>query len=113
MPPTPTRRQSTHAAYLACRTIGHAWEQVPAEAAGTHGGDPMWLSCMRCTAQRHDSVSRATGDLMSRQYVYPEGYQHAFDTQFADAAPTRNDFRRMLLAEVLSKRPFGRRAVAA
>lgn len=103
MTDTTTPRQSAATMYLACRTLGHAWEPIPAEKAGALGGDPMWLRCMRCLTERHDSVSWATGELMARKYEYPDGYRHAFDTSFADAVPTRNDFRRMMLTEQIAR----------
>jgi hypothetical protein len=88
-------RQRVFSQFLTCRTLGHAWHVVPADRAGSLGGDPMWLRCQRCNTERHDSISMSTGDLINRQYVYQDGYQHAFDEQFADEAPTRADFRRM------------------
>jgi len=56
---------------------------------------------MRCDTERHDAVSGTTGELYGRQYVYDPSYRHAFDSSFADATPTKSDFRRMLLAERL------------
>lgn len=96
-------RYSQHASFLMCRTLGHAWGPIPAERLGRLGGDPLWLRCERCNTERHDAISIVTGDLLTRQYVYQESYQHAFDRDFADAAPTRADFRRMLLNEAIIK----------
>lgn len=98
-----TPRYSRQAAYLLCRTLGHAWMPIAAEHVGRLGGDPLWLRCERCDTERHDSISRTTGDLMTRQYVYDDSYRHAFDESFADAAPSRADFRRMLLTEAIIK----------
>src|SRR3954469_23361855 len=94
------RRYSVAAAYLRCRTLGHAWFDIPASKPGALGGDPMWLRCERCGAERHDSISFSTGDLLGRRYQYQDGYQGAFNDQF-EAAPTRADFRRMLLGELV------------
>lgn len=96
-------RFSQHASYLMCRTLGHAWGPITAERVGRLGGDPLWLRCERCGTERHDAISIVTGDLLTRQYVYEESYRHAFDTSFSDAAPTRSDFRRMLLSESIIK----------
>jgi hypothetical protein len=43
-------------------------------------------------------VSFVTGDLLGRNYVYADSYQHAFDDSF-QVTPTRSDFRRMLLTD--------------
>jgi hypothetical protein len=88
-------------ARLLCRTLGHAWFIVPAEREAKYG-DPMWFRCERCTTERHDDVSRGDGQLYARQYVYPDGYSGYFDDMF-DEAPTRSDFRRMLLTEHILK----------
>lgn len=92
--PRRTKKQMVQSQYLMCRTFGHAWFIIPGER-GRLGGDPMWIRCERCDTERHDSVSFATGDVMSRNYVYPEGYRDAFRSE-GDAAPDRGEFRRML-----------------
>ena len=84
-------------ANLLCRTLGHAWFTIPAEKASKYG-DAMWLRCERCATERHDDISRGNGELYGRQYVYADGYRHAFDDRFAET-PTRNDFRLILLTE--------------
>jgi hypothetical protein len=85
-----------------CRTLGHAWTAIPATSSSRFG-DAFWLQCVRCTTERHDDVSWMSGELLGRRYVYPDTYRHAFDSQFADAAPTRQDYRRILFAEHLQK----------
>lgn len=87
--------------YLLCRSLGHAWDVVDADRVSTKGGTPVWLRCNRCGTERRDAVSPATGELWGRQYVYDDSYRHAFDDSFGDAAPTKSDYRRMLLAERL------------
>lgn len=91
------RRNGQADARLLCRTLGRAWFPVPAEKSSKYG-DAMWLRCERCDTERHDDISRGDGQLYGRQYVYADGYSHAFDDQFPEA-PTRSDFRRMLLTE--------------
>lgn len=87
------------ARYLLCRTLGHSW--FPIDATESRYGDPMWLRCARCNTERHDEISMGSGELVHRKYVYIDSYREAFRNDFADAAPTRSDFRRMLLAEHL------------
>jgi len=84
-----------------CRTLGHAWDQVPADSAPRTGGDPFWCRCVRCGTERHDAVSYSTGELIGRRYVYADGYLHAFDDDF-EITPTRQDYRRMLLQDHLT-----------
>jgi hypothetical protein len=95
------RYYTQQANYLLCRSLGHAWDVVDADRVPKQGGMPVWLRCERCGTERHDAVSATTGELFGRGYVYDSNYRHAFDTQFADAAPTKSDYRRMLLAERL------------
>lgn len=94
-----TRRAGpTHSDYVLCRTIGHAWDEIPADRP-----DEWWLRCVRCSTERHDAVSWNSGELTGRSYKYPDDYGHAFDELFPEATPTRADYRRMLFAEHLTK----------
>jgi hypothetical protein len=96
------RRRTTDGDMLMCRTFGHAWDYVSSDGSqGPKGGEPFWVGCVRCASVRRDFVALGSGELLSRRYVYEDAYRHAFDDQFADAVPTRSDFRRMLLTEHL------------
>jgi len=97
-----TRRYYTQTAnFLLCRSLGHAWDVVDADRVSSKGGTPVWLRCDRCGTERRDALDPTTGELWGRQYVYDDSYRHAFDSSFADAQPTKSDYRRMLLAERL------------
>lgn len=96
-----SRKYSQVAGYLMCRTFGHSWDVIDAMESGKFGGNPVWIRCQRCDTERHDSYNPNTGDLYTRSYVYQDSYRHAFDNNFMDAAPTRTDFRRMLLSEAI------------
>ncbi len=96
---TTRRRPGSAADFLTCRTLGHAWDPIPADGPARGGGDPWWLRCVRCATERHDDLNWMTGELVARRYVYPDGY--AVDRDDWDVAPTRQDFRRMLLTEHL------------
>lgn len=98
-----TKRQTQERLFLTCRTLGHAWFVIPADSP-SGGGDPFWMRCERCLTERHDTVSYSSGALITRQYVYPDGYRDAFDEQFSEVAPTRQDFRRLLIAAVVLDR---------
>ena len=78
--------------FLRCRTLGHQWDDIPVTDR-TGFGEQLWMRCLRCATERHDGIDTG-GRLTYRRYVYPLGY----DTAFAgDVAPTRSDFRLMLL----------------
>jgi hypothetical protein len=100
-----TNRRQRHQAFLTCRTVGHAWFQIPAEFASY--GDPLWFSCERCDTQRRDEIGSG-GQLIKRAYKYPDGYQGYWSDIYPDAAPTRSDFRQMLLAENIVKTRLNR-----
>ena len=79
-------------AVVRCRTYGHAWD----EYNPTHLGPPEWgwrlsLRCTRCTAERHDIIDNI-GNLSTRQYVYPEGY----DLATGESRMTRPEYRQLL-----------------
>lgn len=97
---TTRRRPPDPSDFLTCRTLGHAWDPIPADAPSKRGGDPWWLRCVRCSTERHDDLNWMTGELVGRSYVYPDGY--AIDQDEWEVAPTRQDFRRMLLTEHLN-----------
>lgn len=103
--------RATTSDYVVCRTLGHAWDPIAAEAPAPYG-EPFWLRCVRCTTVRMDFCSYATGEVIGRRYAYPDGYAHV--REFDEAAPTRQDYRRMLFAEHLANvrhlRATGRRA---
>lgn len=65
-------------AYLRCRSFGHAWD----DRSGTTNWKAMYLfgaqvtlRCIRCNTRRRDIWSTASGQLISRQYEYPDGYK--------------------------------------
>jgi hypothetical protein len=98
---SPMTRRSSDSDFMMCRTLGHAWDPIPADRMPPLG-DAFWLRCVRCSTERHDAVWWGTGELIGRRYVYPDGYRNAFDEMF-DVAPTRQDYRRLLFAEHLQR----------
>lgn len=95
MAATPRRRQRTSPVY--CRALGHAWFDID-----THGersrdwpGVPMWLRCERCDTERHDQIYPDTGELVHREYVYPDSYRSAYARE-----TSRADFRVLLFHEI-------------
>jgi len=83
------------AQYMRCRTLGHQWDDIPAEKKGTFG-DPLWCRCLRCATVRMDEIGGG-GKLIKRKYQYPDGYQRAWTTDAGN--PSRADFREMLLMQ--------------
>jgi hypothetical protein len=78
-PPIP---KGEPAAYVACRSLGHSWEQIPstADAGRPHPNCVwLWLRCVRCGTERHDQVSLWDGGIAARAYAWPDGYKHGAD----------------------------------
>jgi hypothetical protein len=62
--------------FLPCRTYNHAWDEfTPIDLYPPLYGWRLSLRCIRCTTERHDTVAFNTGKVMSRRYIYPDGYQ--------------------------------------
>jgi hypothetical protein len=93
MSATMSRSLDTREQYVRCRTIGHAWFDVPSEWSSDFGM-PLTVRCERCGMERRDAISQATGELVTRHYTQPPGYKYTKD----DPAPARSQFRLMLLA---------------
>lgn len=81
------------AGYVKCRTLGHSWDEYDDSTWTPEWGTPLSLRCERCGTVRRDIID-ARGDLSSRNYVKPTGYDLTRD----DYKPTRSDFRLVLLA---------------
>lgn len=82
-------------AMLRCRVYGHAWDEFYPDNLGT----PMFgwrlsLRCIRCTAERHDTIDHI-GQVGQRRYIYPEGYQME-----RDETPTRQEMRQQMFTRV-------------
>ena len=61
--------------YLRCRAFGHAWEEfVPRGKRKPEFGFRFSLLCTSCTTERHDLID-TLGQVVAREYVYPDGYQ--------------------------------------
>lgn len=86
----PSRNGSTP--YLECRTLRHAWDPT-----STKVGYTLSLLCVRCTTERHDEASQATGELFRRRYIYPKGYRMA-----ASDTPGMEDLRVELMRKIRS-----------
>jgi len=94
----PNRAPTTNTNYTRCRTIGHAWFDCDSDWK-SQLGTPFTVRCERCGAERRDSVSRSTGEVLNRNYTYPPSYAYA-----RNATPTKNDFRLALLSLRLKER---------
>ena len=77
-----------------CDTVGHAWEETMDSTWRSEMGIPLTLLCQRCTDQRWDVIDPATGDVVSRRYVKPDGYKGYSKGE----RPSRSQFRIMLLS---------------
>lgn len=75
---------------LMCRTVGHSWDSFIPMMRRPEFGERMSFLCVRCTTERHDIISWINGELLQREYRYPDGY-HLTEKY------TRNDFRKEFL----------------
>lgn len=87
-------------AYSSCRLLGHAWHEVPSDWTPEPGGVPMTVRCERCDMERRDTVGRHTGEVVSRHYTYPTGYQFHHDDD-GDVLPSRQDFRMLWINDAI------------
>jgi hypothetical protein len=67
--------------WIECRTLLHAWEEIPYDDEAPHRWRQATRStivlqfrCLRCGTIRYDVWSRVIGDLVERAYRTPEGY---------------------------------------
>lgn len=84
-----------HSSFIRCRSYGHAWDDFYPSMAT----DPSWgvresLLCARCTTERHDFVSRITGEVITRYYLYPDDYK------LSGEFPQRSEIRKELIARL-------------
>lgn len=79
------------AEYVQCRSLGHSWDDIPVTSPSSFGVY-MWFRCTRCTSERRDIISPFSGDLLSRKYIYAEGYLQNWER------PAAQDLRLRLLA---------------
>jgi hypothetical protein len=76
-----TTRSELPTAYVYCRALLHAWDEIPYDGnAPTHWRSNLrsvsivQLRCTRCGTQRYDIWSNITGEVIERKYATPEGY---------------------------------------
>jgi len=80
--------------YIRCRTIGHAWFDTDSTWKPQFGV-PLTVRCERCGMERRVAVQWRTGEMLGKyRYVRPKDYLYTKD----QPAPTRDEFRRLLLA---------------
>lgn len=77
-----------------CRTIGHSWDAYDV-VKQSRSAFVVSLRCERCTSIRNDVID-SHGFLVSRYYIYVEGYRDA-----EISAGSRDDKRAWLLKELL------------
>lgn len=96
----PTRKRSPESvdseqSMVRCRTYGHAWDEFyPDDLGPPMFGWRLSLRCVRCATERHDTIDHI-GQVGSRRYIYPDGYQTT-----RDEALTKEEYRQTLYASV-------------
>lgn len=67
--------RATDARYAQCRGSNHWLEWLPHDRSANRAGIiPVWWRCIHCTTERRDELDATTLELVSRRYVYPDGY---------------------------------------
>lgn len=72
------------------------------------GGEQMTCRCERCGTERRDVIGTNTGELVSRRYVYPDGYLYGAD----DYKPTADEIRLMWVTRHIERAKTPRRRAA-
>jgi hypothetical protein len=80
-----------------CKALSqHAWEIfTPINMDAPWYGWRLSLRCVRCGTERHDNLSYATHQLLSRRYMHPEGYLYEKGER-----PTRQEFQEDLFTKL-------------
>ena len=71
--PTPALSAEARMEYQRCHAIGHRWESIPVTHPPAFGA-AIDLRCENCATVRRDIISRVSGILITRYYVYPDAY---------------------------------------
>jgi hypothetical protein len=61
-------------------------EPIPSPPEAQRNGIvPVWWRCVRCTTERHDEHNPVTLEIVTRKYVWPDGYR----TPRGEEAPSK------------------------
>lgn len=77
---TDSNIRELQADFVACQTLLHGWERIPDQHEhlktyiGVQNAARRIFRCWRCTTIRAEVWSKITGDLVIRQYYYPDDY---------------------------------------
>lgn len=63
----------TRMEYQRCHALGHRWANIPVMRPPAFGS-AMDLQCENCATVRRDILSRVSGELIARYYLYPDAY---------------------------------------
>ena len=102
LPKQPTRipaLKRLHDEHLFCHAFSHTWENVSGVARQKHrtvvSGVYIVMRCGSCKAERRDVISPFTGQLLLREYRYPENYSIKVDKR---SGTKKEQMRREYLA---------------
>lgn len=86
-------------AFVRCRSYNHSWDEfAPIDMDPPPFGWRLSLRCIRCSTERHDLIDRK-GAVMSRRYIYADGYQ----TPKGEEKPDRAFFREALFDKLRTR----------
>jgi len=89
--------------------IRHAWHIVPSDWTPTMG-EPFTVRCERCGTERRDQIGRNTGELVSRRYLYPDGYLYGRDDYKPNADEVRLLWLKHHIEQARQARPARKRS---
>lgn len=67
-------RRADQASQIRCKAMGHLWYPITPQRVPTFGV-AVDHRCESCGSERHDNISRLTGELLQRWYVLSDEYQ--------------------------------------
>lgn len=86
--------------WLTCRTVGHAWDQIPSVSDEARPGfAPLKFRCVRCKCIRLDQVD-TLGHVGYRKYTHVAGYLRSKD----DPKFARHEYRLQFMKAIKNRR---------
>jgi hypothetical protein len=102
--PRKRRLQQIPDGFLRCKVLGHDWDDVSGTAVartnklGFIHGRRKSFRCSSCTTVKHEVWSLGKGEMIERDYLYPDGYLRMLEGE-SDLTPRQEARLEMLARE--------------